>query len=250
MDDLLLMQKRKFLSFSIELQHKYAAKLLSTIYNKSLAQQASKSYCELYSKVCSWLDLKPLNDCGYEELADRYHTHLKAAKINLKEHNLLPYIRIGDQSEQQSPVLPIAIYLDHLRSAHNVGSILRTTEAFALGEIYCSDQTPTAEHEQVQRTAMGTASWVKCHKGVEIDSLPQPLIVLETSPQAINLYQFLFPLSFTLVVGNEEYGCSQAIIQKADYLIEIPLYGRKNSLNVANAFAIVASEIVRQQRVR
>ena len=81
-----------------------------------------------------------------------------------------------------------------------------------------------------------------------LKSFLNSVIVLETSPQSQPIYQFHFPDAFTLVIGNEEYGCSENSIQLADALVEIPMAGRKNSLNVANAYAIAASEIHRQKR--
>ena len=50
------------------------------------------------------------------------------------------------------------------------------------------------------------------------------------------------------VLGNEERGCSTESIKSSDAYINIPLFGKKNSLNVACAFAIIASEISRQKR--
>jgi tRNA G18 (ribose-2'-O)-methylase SpoU len=60
------------------------------------------------------------------------------------------------------------------------------------------------------------------------------------------LSDFIFPASFTLILGNEEYGISNESLKLADYIVEIPLFGAKNSLNVACAFAIAASQIRRQ----
>jgi tRNA G18 (ribose-2'-O)-methylase SpoU len=150
---------------------------------------------------------------------------------------------------QSEEAWPIAIYLDNLRSAHNVGSVIRTVEALAIGSLYFSCQTPFITHQQVQNTAMGSTQWVSCYQGVDLSSLPRPIVVLETSPEALSLYEFIFPSSFTLVIGNEEYGCSDETLKLADYLVEIPLRGCKNSLNVANAFAIAAGEISRQKRL-
>lgn len=73
---------------------------------------------------------------------------------------------------------------------------------------------------------------------------------METAAEAIPITDFEFPETFTLVIGNEEYGCSDAILAQADYVIKIPLRGRKNSLNVANAFAIAAAEISRQRGMK
>src|SRR5690606_20715837 len=93
-----------------------------------------------------------------QELADCYHWHLNAAGQIVKEHRLLPHIRKGDH-EPKRPFLPIAVYLDQLRSAYNVGSILRTMEALRIGELYTSELTPFLDNEKVQHTSMGSFAW-------------------------------------------------------------------------------------------
>lgn len=202
----------------------------------------------LYDEWAQWINIAPMNDLSAQSISDRYHWHLQKGGIFKKEHNLLPRIRKGDLSRAQEP-WPIAIYLDHIRSAHNVGSIVRTVEAFSLGQITFSSQTPFATHKQVKDTAMGSLEWVACVQNDDLSLLPRPIIILETSPDALSLYEFIFPSSFTLAVGNEEYGCSEEVLKAADIVIEIPLRGHKNSLNVANAFAIAASEISRQRNL-
>lgn len=144
------------------------------------------------------------------------------------------------------PFGPIAIYLDHVRSAYNVGSILRTCEALRLGTIHFSPNTPTIEDEKVARTALGADKIVPTVANASLDSLPRPFIALDTSDHAIALNDFIFPSKFTLILGNEELGISPETLAQADDLIEIPMYGAKNSLNVACAFAIAGAEIRRQ----
>jgi len=143
--------------------------------------------------------------------------------------------------------LPIAIYLDHVRSAYNVGSILRTSEALRIGTLYFSEKTPYIDNEKVQRTAMGAAEIVPVRRGISLASLPRPLIALETSDEAQDLAAFAFPTQFTLILGNEEYGISDEALMLADHLVEISLLGIKNSLNVACAFAIVGEKIRRER---
>lgn len=238
---------RKFLNLPLERQHKKCAELVRYLYELSLQNQLNPSLLMLYHEFLNWMKENPLNNSTIQELSNRYHYHLKKAKLQKKEHHLLSTVRTQDRSTG-NPSWPISIYLDNLRSAHNVGSIIRTVEAFSLGSIYFSTQTPYTNHKQVQNVSMGAYQWVKCYQNEDLNDLTQPIIALETSEEAINLYEFIFPEHFTLVVGNEEYGCSQEILTKAHYLIEIPLRGRKNSLNVANAFAITAGEIYRQRK--
>jgi len=232
--------QKKFLAQTIEKQHKECALILRKIYENLLTQQNPTSLWKTYTEWLGWMQLTPppLNP---KSISDAYHQHLTHTRIHLKEHNFLPSIQKTDRAISQ-PSLNITIYLENIRSAHNVGSIMRTTEAFALGELVFGGMTPLPTQKQVQDTAMGTTNWINWSQG-DLASLPRPLIALETSEEAIPIDQFQFPESFTLALGNEEYGCSDELLAKADTILQIPLYGRKNSLNVANAFACVAHQI-------
>jgi len=188
------------------------------------------------------------NTLSHKQISDRYHYHLERAGIQSKEHSLLPSVRQGDRSIATTSPLPIVIYLDNLRSAHNVGSIFRTTEALAVGSIALSSSTPTPENKKVKDAAMGADQWVEWNHADALEQLPTPLIALETAEHATPSSHFQFPPQFTLALGNEEYGCSDAVLKKADTVLQIPMRGRKNSINVANAFSIVAAQIDHQFR--
>lgn len=234
--------KGKFLQFPTAKQHKKCAEMLRSLY--ALPDQRLLSH---YNEIQHWMQGEALRDPDAESIGDRYHAHLKEASISLREYDFLPKIRQGDKKTPAKEPWPIAIYLDNIRSAHNVGSILRTVEAFALGSVYFSPATPFISHRQVQKTSMGTFSSLHCSRLPSLDPLPKPLVVMETAVHATSLYDFLFPERFTLVVGNEEYGCSKEVQRRGEIFLEIPLRGRKNSLNVANAFAIAAAEMMRQK---
>lgn len=243
------LHKRKFLGLSSEKQHKICAETLKSAYLKLLNGQDFSSEAEDYQQLCTWMSTAPQEILqNAQNISNLYHFHLKRADISLREHDFLPHVRKGDKVDKNPEFLPHTIYLDHLRSAHNVGSILRTVEAFALGEVFFSPMTPYIDHPQVVNTSMGCHQWVNCRQNVSIDLLPRPMIALETSHRAISLYEYTFPSIFSLVIGNEEYGCSDEVLETADVIIEIPLMGRKNSLNAANAFAIAAAEIRRQTK--
>lgn len=231
--------KHKFLKLDSKLQHKKCAELLRTLYESPTAD------LEYYNALLSWMKLLPHTDLDKKTLADRYHYHLREAGLSLKEHNLLPQIRTGDRIAKRD-FGPVAIYLDNLRSAYNVGSILRTTEALRIGSVYFAKNSPFVDNEKVTRTAMGAAELVPCFQGHDLSTLPRPIIALDTSDEAIPVHSFIFPPSFTLILGNEEYGISKEALSQANYLLEIPMFGAKNSINVACAFAIAAAEIQKQ----
>jgi tRNA G18 (ribose-2'-O)-methylase SpoU len=228
----------EFLRFSERFRNKIAAKLLRAFHEQKEARTLL-----LYRKVESWSGLPPLPEEEFDTLSDRYHFHLEKAKISLKEHDLLfpPFHQMD--TPKQVPYLPIAIYLDSLRSAFNVGSILRTTEAFRLGKVCFGKTTPYIDNPKVQKTSMCAFDKVVCEQNPPLETLPRPLIALETAPGAPSIFDFAFPESFTLMLGNEEYGLSKELLLKSDAIVTIPLYGFKNSLNVASAFAIAAGVI-------
>ncbi len=231
--------KRKFLNLSSKAQHKQASVLLKAIFQE---ENEENIYC--YRNLELWLNLPVADLQSHEEISCRFHLHLEKAELSQKEHFLL-HVKTKDSSSS-TPFLPIAIYLSNLRSAFNVGSILRTTEAFRLGTIYFSPKTPTSMNPKVQKASMGTYTLVPQEENVDIQSLPRPWIALETASPSTPLSSFTFPSSFTLILGNEEFGVPQEILQSCDAILEIPLQGNKNSLNVAASFAIAASYIRNQ----
>lgn len=226
--------EKKFLSFPLKKQHKKASEHLRLLFD---LQKIDPTYRQMEE----WLHLPPIPN-KQEAIADRFHLHIRAANISLKEHHLL--VKRYD-SLSTTPYGSIGIYLENLRSAHNVGSILRSVEAFRLGTVYFSDTTPFADHPKVISTAMGAASHVPCGRKT-LEALPRPLIALETVESAPSIFEFPFPKTFTLLVGNEEYGLSKNTLEKADHIVQIPLPGSKNSLNVSCAFAIIAAHLCNQ----
>jgi tRNA(Leu) C34 or U34 (ribose-2'-O)-methylase TrmL len=240
--------KYKFLRLEPRLQHKTCAMLLREIYESLLENKTPIQLLERYHSWIDWMRLGSLKSPSLSSAADRYHWHLKKADIVLKEHNLLPPIRRGDR-EAKLPFGTCAIYLDNLRSAYNVGSILRTTEALRLGSVCYAKTTPDPTNPKVAKTSMGSSDIVPVSE-MEIEQLPRPIIVLDTATEAVSVNDFIFPGSFTLVLGNEEAGVSDTILQIADYFVDIPLFGKKNSINVACAFGICAQEIRRQWNLK
>lgn len=236
----------KFLEGKLTWQHKKCAELLKKIYEE-LREKKTFSLLAYYHQITSWINVAPLDALDIESISTRYHWHLHMAKLSLKEHNLLPPIRTQDQIAKED-FLPHCIYLNDVRSAYNVGSILRTAEALRIGEVCFSPRTPFIDHDQVIKTAMGAEKHVPCRQISSLETLPRPFIGLDTSDEAISLENFLFPFEkpFTLFLGNEEFGLAKEVLKELDYLVEIPMLGIKNSLNVACAFAITAFEIKRQ----
>lgn len=237
--------KKKFNKLSREQKHKKCAFVLQKIYHSLLERKTTDLLYEEYQSYLQWMEEKTFIQKDLKNISDQYHFHLALAKVNLKEHNLLPRLRTGDGVAKRK-FANNAIYLDNIRSAYNVGSILRSAESFRIGSVHFAKKTPYIDHPKVQKISMDTAKHIPTYRDTPLTDLPRPIIVIDTAKDALSLYDFVFPDTFTLVMGNEEYGTSDQSLKEANYILEIPLYGKKNSINVASAFSIIASEWQRQ----
>lgn len=228
---------KKFLRLSKASQHKKICELIKKIYYH-FDEQIFNSIIRLEHLLNSPWTI----DASIESLANSFHKHLQHSGMGISEHALL--IKEHDKSCAIKEWLEVDIYLDRIRSAHNIGNILRTTEAFRLGRVLFGTEMANSAHPQVVKTSMGTSALVQTK---QIESLQEiekrPLIAVETHQNAVMLHDFVFPKSFTLVMGNEEFGVSSKILEKCDHIVEVPLCGQKNSLNVAACFSILAYKI-------
>ena len=169
------MTEGEFLRLSVRYRHKRAARIL-----RAFQDDRDTRSLTLYRRLEKWMELPHLKESDFPELSDRYHLHLAAAGLSWKEHNLLSSPLSQTDRPSSMPWLPVSIYLDNLRSAFNVGSILRTVEAFRLGRVCFSKNTPFIDNLKVQKTSMDAFDKVPCTQNVQISDLSRPLIALET----------------------------------------------------------------------
>ncbi len=148
---------------------------------------------------------------------------------------------------------PVTAILDNLRSAFNVGSIFRTADAARIEEIICCGYTAHPPHLKLEKTALGTDKLVKnSHIDSTLDAIKHvkkkgvAVIALETAEEAVKYTNFHYPKPCAIVVGNEALGISPEAMNEVDAVIQIPVYGFKNSINVASAFSVAIFEILRQ----
>jgi tRNA G18 (ribose-2'-O)-methylase SpoU len=230
---------KKFLSLPEKRQHKHAAEILK------IAILKDPTYFSSYEEIANWLNLPIPN--SLMDFQDRYFFHMEKAMLPLPSH-IDPFETPKFDPLSKEPYLDVTVYLDNLRSAFNVGSILRTMEAFRIKSAYFAKNTPFIDHPKVQETSMGSSMLIHAHKDLRL--IPKPIIALECTNDAISIYDYQFPETFTLVLGNEALGVDPTLLRSADVIVKIPLLGAKNSLNVSSAFAITAYEIQRQRTLK
>jgi 23S rRNA (guanosine2251-2'-O)-methyltransferase len=151
------------------------------------------------------------------------------------------------------PRRPIHIVLDNLRSAFNVGSIFRLADAARATEVVTCGYTAHPPHHKLEQTSLGTDRSVPsrhCNETAEaIRSLKAAgvrVLGVETAEGAVPYQRYDCPFPVALVFGNEALGLSPALLAECDGVIEIPVAGFKNSVNVATACGIVLFEFLRR----
>lgn len=153
--------------------------------------------------------------------------------------------------------LPVAVVLDNVRSAQNVGSFFRTADAFGIGHIALCGISATPPNREIHKTALGaeqSVEWSYHPTTLEcIENLRQEgyrIIAIEQIEGATMLNNFRAESGerYALVFGNEVDGVDQAVADIVDGAIEIPQVGIKHSLNVSVSAGILMWELFRQMR--
>ena len=147
----------------------------------------------------------------------------------------------GQLTRPRTAVLPIALYLDDVRSPYNVGSIFRTAEAFGVQEVFLSRYTASPGHKRAVRTSMGCTELLPWQVAdlAEV-ARERPVFALELGGTPIG--QYSFPPRGIAVLGSEELGISpeaRRVAAGSGGIVSVPLRGAKGSLNVAVAAGIL-----------
>jgi len=160
---------------------------------------------------------------------------------------------LAPEAFAQLPRLPIHLVLDNLRSAFNVGAIFRLADAARAAEVIPCGYTAYPPHHKLEQTSLGTTDSVPWRRfdGIEsaLSELKQKgvqVVAVETVRDVQPYHRYNYHLPVALVFGNEALGVSKQALRLCDGVVEIPVLGYKNSINVAGAVAIVLYELLRQ----
>lgn len=149
---------------------------------------------------------------------------------------------------KQQQKLPVTLILDNVRSLHNVGSVFRTADGFAVDQIVLCGITGTPPHRDIEKTALGATQAVNWSYAptvsaaiIQLKSEGKKIIAIEQAEGSTMLHQFEPKTneSYALILGNEVHGVSEEAMLLVDGCIEIPQFGTKHSFNVVVAAGIV-----------
>ncbi|HEX8390644.1 MAG TPA: TrmH family RNA methyltransferase [Candidatus Saccharimonadales bacterium] len=158
----------------------------------------------------------------------------------------------------------IILIAHDIRSAHNVGSLLRSSDGFGVTRFIASGVTPYPElpddtrlphiakrlTSQIAKTSLGAETYMKIehYETPPLDALRSAgytIVGLEQDPTAVNLRDYKAPNKLALLLGEEVNGMPPSLRTECDVLLEIPMFGRKESFNVSVAAAVALYQLIR-----
>ncbi|OGH92394.1 MAG: hypothetical protein A2534_02240 [Candidatus Magasanikbacteria bacterium RIFOXYD2_FULL_39_9] len=142
------------------------------------------------------------------------------------------------------------LILPNIRSGHNVGAIFRTADGAGVDKLYITGYTPCPPHVQVDKVSLGAEKWMpweyRKQTGRLLKELKQMgynIVALEQTKTSQNIFDWKPKFPIALVLGNEKTGVPKSLLKYCDESIEIPMKGKKNSLNVSVATGVAMYQI-------
>ena len=156
--------------------------------------------------------------------------------------------RVGIDDFKKQEKLPLVVILDNVRSMHNIGSIFRTSDGFAIEKIYLCGITAQPPHREIEKTALGATQSIEwaysadvCDAIKELKNDGYTIIAIEQAENStmLNNYDPDNSKKYALIFGNEVIGVSDEAMKLIDTCIEIPQFGTKHSFNIVVSAGIV-----------
>lgn len=154
---------------------------------------------------------------------------------------------MSEADARRAPKLPLRLMADSVRSMMNIGSMLRTCDAFAVEEMILAGISGRPPHPEISKTALGadrTVSWRHVEDAVEearrLSEEGWTLCALEQAHNSVELQRFRVEegKKYVVIVGNEVEGVDQRLVDLSEAVLEIPQMGAKHSLNVSVSASI------------
>jgi tRNA G18 (ribose-2'-O)-methylase SpoU len=142
--------------------------------------------------------------------------------------------------------------LHNIRSKYNVGAIFRTADAAGVEKLYLTGYTPAPRDRfgridpEIEKTSLGATASVAWEQVPSVEELIAQLqsvgvhvTAVEIAPGSVSLYDFVPPKRVAYIFGNETEGIASTLLERVDSVVEIPMLGKKESLNVAVTAGVV-----------
>ena len=148
---------------------------------------------------------------------------------------------------------PVTIILDNVLDTYNVGSIFRLADAVAAEKVILCGATLTPPNSRIKKASINTWQWVDWQYATTAKDAVEKckmsndkcqIIAVEQDARSKPFYQVHYEFPLAIVVGNETTGISKEVLDAADLIVELPMWGVNKSLNVMVSCGIVLYKIM------
>lgn len=149
------------------------------------------------------------------------------------------------------------LILPNIRSALNVGAIFRTCDAVGVDKVYLTGYTPRPTdkfgriQKDIAKSALGAEQWIPWEYEESLEKLITKLkkegyqiIALEQDEKSVDYRKVKVGEKVAIILGEEVNGLDKKILKKCDVIAEIPMYGKKESLNVSVACGVALFKLL------
>lgn len=176
-------------------------------------------------------------------------------KLNAQE------LRTIEPTEEQIESVkkqPIFIVLDNVLDTYNVGSIFRLADAVAAEKVFLCGETLTPPNPRIKKASVSTWKWVNWEYANSALSAIEKLksqipmikiVAVEQDRRSKSFNEVTYELPLAIVVGNETHGVSKDVLDMADFIVELPMFGINKSLNVMVSCGIILYQTIGQKNL-
>jgi len=157
---------------------------------------------------------------------------------------------------------PITIICDNVLDTYNVGAIFRLADAVAAEKVYLCGATETPPNSKIKKASINTWQWVEWEycstaleaveqlRGQKTENGKQKIqiVAVEQDGRSVPFYKVEYQFPLAIVVGNETHGVSKEMLDIADTIVELPMWGVNRSLNVMVSCGIVLYKIMEKSQ--
>lgn len=171
-------------------------------------------------------------------------------KLNAKE---LRTTKVDSNLAKSIKKNPITIILDNVLDTYNVGSIFRLADAVAAEKVILCGETLTPPNSRIKKASINTWQWVEWeYKKNAVEAISElrhlksdiRIIAVEQDKRSKPFYQVKYEFPLAVVVGHETNGVTREVLDIADTIVELPMWGINKSLNVMVSLGIVLYQIM------
>ncbi len=156
--------------------------------------------------------------------------------------------RVSAEEYRELPDSGLVVVLDNVRSAHNVGSVFRTSDSFKIDKVFLCGICAVPPSAEIHKSALGAEDSVQWeHFDDTLDAVRRlkedgyTVVCAEQTVGSVMLDGFVPEQGrkYAVVFGNEVSGVRQDVVDAADFCLEIPQFGTKHSLNVSVSAGVI-----------